>query len=265
MPEPGMPSMGVCARRFVEVNDRLSFSARASSRHRPGWLSSGMTKVEEQTFPNSPFVQSISRTTFSTAGMTLMRPDNCWDFAIIKRGDEVLILRTGLTTRPDSVEHAAGDEILAISFRASTFMPLLPGDAMLNRGLFLEKFGRADMWIGPDVREIPNFDNADVFVERLVRDGIIANNDLVQSVVDGHSKAMSERTMQRHFLRTTGLTYKRFTLIERAQKAMSLLQMGQPALDVAFALGFTDQAHLINSVKQIMGQTPGEIARQSTP
>jgi len=113
------------------------------------------------------------------------------------------------------------------------------------------------------VREIPTFENADVFVERLVRDGIVENNDIVASVVEGHPKAMSERTMQRHFLRTTGLTYKSFTLIERAQKAMSLLRMGRPAADVAFALGYADQAHLINSLKAIMGETPGQITRAS--
>jgi AraC-like DNA-binding protein len=83
----------------------------------------------------------------------------------------------------------------------------------------------------------------------------------VASVLEGAPKAMSERTMQRHFLKTTGLTYKSFTLIERAQKAAELLRLGRPALDVAFALGYADQAHMINSLKAIMGQTPGQIAR----
>ena len=66
--------------------------------------------------------------------------------------------------------------------------------------------------------------------------------------------------MQRHFLRTTGLTYKAFTQIERAQKALGLLQQGRPAADVAFALGYADQPHMIRSVKAIMGLTPGQIA-----
>ena len=70
--------------------------------------------------------------------------------------------------------------------------------------------------------------------------------------------------MQRHFLRTTGLTYKTFTQIERAQKAMALLQMGRPAADVAFALGYSDQPHLIRSLKAIMGETPGR-SSQAAP
>ena len=111
-----------------------------------------------------------------------------------------------------------------------------------------------------DVLEIPNFGNADVFAQRLLRADIVQSNDVVAAILNGHPKAMSERTLQRHFLKTSGLTYKAFTQIERAQKAMGLLQIGRPAADVAFALGFTDQAHMINSLRAIMGQTPRQIA-----
>jgi len=224
-----------------------------------------MQQIEQSRPVDSPYLESISSIRFTAPGETLMRPDGCWDIAILKRGDDVQVLRTGLTTRSVVYQHDAGDEILVISFKPSTFMPLMPGEIMRDEGVLLEKFGRCDFWIGTDVLEIPTFENADVFVERLVRDGIVENNDIVASVVEGHPKAMSERTMQRHFLRTTGLTYKSFTLIERAQKAMSLLRMGRPAAGVAFALGYADQAHMINSLKAIMGETPGQIARASAP
>ena len=222
-----------------------------------------MQQIEQSRPVDSPYLESISSLRFTAPGETLMRPDGCWDIAILKRGEDVQVLRTGLTTRSVVYQHEAGDEILVISFKPSTFMPLMPGEIMRDEGVMLEKFGGRNFWIGTDVREIPTFENADVFVERLVRDGIVENNDIVASVVEGHPKAMSERTMQRHFLRTTGLTYKSFTLIERAQKAMSLLRMGRPAADVAFALGYADQAHLINSLKAIMGETPGQITRAS--
>ncbi len=215
-----------------------------------------------QTRPvDSPLVESISSVRFTATGQTLMQPDGCWDIAIIKRGDETLVLRTGLTTRPVVYEHEAGDEQLVVTFKPHSFMPLMPGEVMRDVGVMLEKFGRGEFWIGTDVREIPTFENADVFVERLVRDGIVANNELVASVVDGQPKAMTERTMQRHFLKTTGLTYKHFTLVQRAQHAVAMLQMGRPAVDVALALGFSDQAHMINSLKVIMGQTPKQIVR----
>lgn len=220
-----------------------------------------MTYTQRQRPVDSLYLDSITELVFTEAGETLMQPDGRWDIAILKRGDEVQVLRTGLTTRAVVYEHAPGDETLVISFKPSVFMPLMPGEAMRDEGVLLEKFGRHGFWIGVDVREIPSFENADVFVEHLVRQEIVETNAVVASVLEGQPKAMSERTMQRHFLRTTGLTYKAFTQIERAQKAVSLLRMGRPAADVAFALGYADQAHMINSLRSIMGQTPGQIAR----
>jgi methylphosphotriester-DNA--protein-cysteine methyltransferase len=136
---------------------------------------------------------------------------------------------------------------------------------MRDRGVLLETFGGRRFRIGSDVLDIPDFENADVFVDRLVRKAIVEENDLVASVIDGRPKAMSERTLQRHFLRTTGLTFKRFTLIRRAERAVALLRTGRPAVDVAFDLGYADQAHLINSLRAIMGRTPSQIARSAAP
>lgn len=214
---------------------------------------------------DSPFVESIRLIQFAAAGELLMAPDGCWDIAILKRGDGVSVLRTGLTTRSVPVPHDIGDEILVVSFKPSTFMPVMPGDAMRDRGVMLETFGGRRFRIGSDVLDIPDFENADVFVERLVRNAIVESNDLVASVIDGRPKAMSERTLQRHFLHTTGLTFKRFTLIQRAQRAVALLRDGRPAAQVAVDLGYADQAHLINSLRQIMGRTPGQIARTAAP
>jgi hypothetical protein len=224
-----------------------------------------MQQIRQTRQADSPHLESISSIRFTAAGQTLMRPDGCWDIAILRRGESLQVLRTGLTTRSVTYQHDAGDEILVISFKPSSFMSLMPGERMRDEGVLLEKFGSRNFWIGTDVREIPTFENADVFVERLAREGIIESNPIVASIVEGRPKAMSERTMQRHFLKTTGLTYKSFTQIERAQKAVSLLRMGRPAADVAFALGYTDQAHMINSLKFIMGQTPGELVRTAAP
>jgi hypothetical protein len=214
---------------------------------------------------SSPVVKSVTHTTFTEQGSVQFRPDGCWDFAIMKTANGTLVLRTGLTTSTVTHHAAAGDEILAIAFRASSYMPLMPGEQMRDQGVVLPGIGRDRFWLGTEVIEIPSFDTVDSFVEKLLRRSIVEDNLLVASVVSGHPMAMSERTMQRHFLKTTGLTYKTFTQIERAQKALSLLQQGRPAADVAFALGYADQPHMIRSVKAIMGQTPKQIADSTSP
>lgn len=211
---------------------------------------------------SSPVIASVTHTTFGGDGSMLMQPDGCWDFVMMKSARGSLVLRTGLTTSAVTHAFAEGDEILSIAFKPHSFMSLMPGETMRDEGVVLPNIGQDRFWLGTDVMEIPSLDNVDRFVGKLLRNGIVEDNRLVGSVVSGHPMAMSERTMQRHFLKTTGLTYKAFTQIERAQKAMSLLQQGRPAADVAFALGYADQPHMIRSLKAIMGQTPGEIAQR---
>jgi hypothetical protein len=210
---------------------------------------------------SSPLVQRVTRTVFTGSGEALMQPDGCWDFAFIRNQHGTVALRTGLTTRTVALEHAPGDEVLTVSFRPDTFMPLMPGEQMLDEGVLLEMVGKDRFWLGSDVLEIPTAESVGDFVSRLARKDIVDSNPLVTSIVDGRPKAMTERTLQRHFLKTTGLTYKAFTQIERAQKAVALLRQGRTAADVAFALGYSDQPHMIRSLRAIMGQTPGQIAR----
>lgn len=210
---------------------------------------------------SSPHVEAVTRTRFATGGSMRMQPDGCWDVVIFRNADTTTVLRTGLTTAAVTHDYAAGDEILAIAFKPSSFMPLMPGELMRDQGVVLPLIGKDRFRLGADVLEIPTFDTVDGFVRKLVRNCIVEDNRVVASIVSGHPMAMSERTLQRHFLKTTGVTYKTFTQIERAQKALALLQQGRPAADVAFALGYADQPHMIRSVKAIMGVTPGQAAR----
>jgi hypothetical protein len=221
---------------------------------------SGMHRIVKLEGWTSPLVESVTQTTFGENGSTLMQPDGCWDFVMMKTAAGVMVLRTGLTTTAVRHEFAAGDEILAIAFKPSSYMALMPGEQMRDEGVVLPGIGPDRFWLGTDVLEIPTLETVDRFVDKLSRNGLVEDNRVVASVVSGHPMAMSERTMQRHFLKTTGLTYKAFTQIERAQKAAALLRQGRPAADVAFALGYADQPHLIRSLKAIMGQTPRQLA-----
>lgn len=213
----------------------------------------------------SPLVRSARLTVFSEYGALPFHPDGCWDFVFFRRDGKTLTLRTGLTTT--TVQHAyrAGDEMLSITFAPHAFMDLMPAEIMVNEGKALEGASPDRFCLGTDVIEIPSLETVDDFVRSLTARGLIEGNDLVAGLVQGQPRAATERTQQRHFLRTTGLTYKHFTMVERARKAAALLAMGQQAGDVAFALGYADQAHLIRSVKLVMGRTPGQIAQSGIP
>jgi len=70
---------------------------------------------------------------------------------------------------------------------------------------------------------------------------------------------LSLRSAQRHFLRSTGITYATFRQIERARYATNLLREGASIFDVVVGAGYFDQAHLTRSLKRFIGETPAKI------
>jgi methylphosphotriester-DNA--protein-cysteine methyltransferase len=67
------------------------------------------------------------------------------------------------------------------------------------------------------------------------------------------------RSAQRHFQRSTGITYATFRQIERARYATSLLREGVSIFDVVVGAGYFDQAHLTRSLRHFIGETPAKI------
>jgi hypothetical protein len=215
----------------------------------------------EQRPSDSPFVDSITHVSYARDTHDVTTPDGHWDIVIQRRGGRVLVLQTGLITKPVALDYGAGDEYLAISFKPGVFMPAMPGEAMLDRGRPLPAASARAFALDSDLLEIPTFDNAEGLVDRLVRRGLLTRDEIVEGVVEGRPRAMSPRSVQRHFLHALGLTPKQLAQIQRANAAVALLEQGRPAADVAAELGYTDQPHLTHSLKRIMGRTPGAIAR----
>jgi AraC-like DNA-binding protein len=83
-------------------------------------------------------------------------------------------------------------------------------------------------------------------------------------VIEGDVPLISRRSMQRRFLRVTGMTHARFRQIERARYAAKLLCAGSPILDVVQRANYFDQAHLTRSLKHLVGQTPTALLRKDT-
>jgi hypothetical protein len=215
----------------------------------------------EQRASDSPFVDSITRVTYGRDTHDVTTPDGHWDIVIQRRGGRVFVLQTGLITKPVALEYGAGDEYLAISFKPGVFLTGMPGELMLDRGRPLPTTSVRAFALDRDVLEIPTFENAEGMVARLARGGLLTRDEIVEGVVEGRPRAISPRSVQRHFLRALGLTPKQLAQIQRANAAVALLRGGRPAADVAAELGYSDQPHLTHSLKRIMGLTPGAIAR----
>ena len=112
---------------------------------------------------------------------------------------------------------------------------------------------------------MPTYENADTFVNRLVRAGLLVRDPLVDSVMQDDLLDLSPRALQYRFRRATGLMHKTVQQIQRARQAATLLEQGCPILDTAYQLGYFDQSHLTNSLRRYIGQTPAQISRAFQP
>jgi len=76
----------------------------------------------------------------------------------------------------------------------------------------------------------------------------------------------SQRTVERSFLKVTGLTLKQCQSMIRFEKVLEYLYEKDinsiDWLSVAFEFGFSDQPHLIRHLKESIGATPNQYAQQ---
>lgn len=176
------------------------------------------------------------------------------------KGDTYVTLR-GPETQAREVFCPPEGEWVAIRFKAGTFMPHLPIAQLLDGQDHTVTASKRHFRLNGARWEIPSFDNAETFVARLARAGLIARDPAVEAALQGDSRALSLRSAQRHFLHATGMSHAVLRQIERARHATNLLRSGVSIGDAVHEAGFFDQAHLTRSLKRLIGLTPARIAR----
>jgi len=214
---------------------------------------------------NSSFVEMIWHTHSERAGTFTSVAVSNWEMVITIFNGKTMITARGPETKASEADFLADAEFFGITFKVGSFMPHLPIKTLLDRqDATLPEASSNSFWRHGSTWELPTFENADVFVDRLIRQGILLHDPVVEAAIQGHTADMSIRSLQYRFLQATGLTQKTIEQIERARSAVSLLEQGTPVLDTAFELGYFDQAHLTNSLKRLIGKTPAQIAQKGT-
>jgi hypothetical protein len=212
---------------------------------------------------DSPFVEHVWHTQSELDDEFLGAADSRWDMMILQTDGETRFMVTGPMTRPQTLPHIAGSEWLGIRFKLGVMMPHLLASKLVDDGVELVQASGNAFWLKSAAWETPNFDNADTFVDRLMRQDLLISDQMVENVLQGYTHDWSPRSIQYHFTQSTGLTQKTIQQIERAKQAAALLECGVPILDTAFQLGYFDQAHLTNSLKRFRGQTPAQIIKDA--
>jgi hypothetical protein len=208
---------------------------------------------------DSPFVEGIWQVQAVSDGCDIVTADVSWDMLIMNQDGRTSVSIWGPMTEMAQIPHRLGQECLGIRFKLGTFMPKLSAEKMLNQGIILPEATGNAFWLDSSTWERPTYENVDTFVAWMARYGLLVRDPLVDAVLEGQPNEMSLRSVQRHFVRTTGLSPSHVRYIERARQAAALLEKGVPILDVVYDLDYSDQSHLTKSLRRLVGQTPAQI------
>ena len=211
---------------------------------------------------DSPVVERVWRSHSERSGAFLSMASCNWVMVVTRHEGRAFLTVRGPETRATPADCPADGEWVGISFKVGTFMPLLPAGVLRDRNdvTLPDASGRA-FWLNGSAWEYPGFENAETFVRRLVKAGLVATDPLVEAALRGERRPRSPRTTQRHFLGATGMTQATIRQIDRARRATDLLRNGAAIGDVVYDVGYVDQAHLTRSLKRFIGQTPAQVVR----
>jgi AraC-like DNA-binding protein len=182
-----------------------------------------------------------------------------WQIVVTTQGEVTQLTVRGPETKATIAPIPAGAEFVGIVFGLGTFMPAVPLVGLVDRAVTLPAATPSSVWFDGSRWEVPTPGNADVFVDRLVRQGLVVRDPLVAESLQAGVDGVSTRTLQRRVARATGLTRSAIRQIARAEKAVEALGGGLSPQATAAQLGYADQAHLTRSLKRLIGQTPAQV------
>jgi hypothetical protein len=187
-----------------------------------------------------------------------------WELVVSRYQGQVSVTIRGPETKATPAYCPPDAEFFGIQFKPGAFMPDLPPTLVTDRrDINLPTEADHRMWLACATWEIPDFDNADTFVHRLVRDEVLIHDPVVSAALEGTPVPYSARTVQRRVLQATGLTHNGLQQITRARYALALLKEGTSILDTVYQAGYADQPHLTRALRHFIGQTPAQIVNTS--
>lgn len=219
-------------------------------------------QIEERA-ADFPFVDKIWRARSVPSKAFISVVASHWEIVIWRQAGNTNVTVRGPETKATAMPIPVDAEFFGVQFKLGAFMPDLPIPMLVDRDLTLSLRTGNTFRFGGSAWEIPVYENVEVFLGRLARKGLIAFDPIVEEVMADRPIDLSQRSVERRVRRATGLTLGAIKQIDRAYKAIALLDAGATISDVVIEAGYADQAHLTRSLKRFMGQTPGRISQEA--
>src|SRR4051812_36637912 len=172
----------------------------------------------------SPHVERVWRTRSVDVDRMTAIASVHWELVFWWQGGVASAAVLGPETKAGPAPVPEEAEFFGISFAHGTAMPHLTPDGLVDGGVVLPQATDGSFWLKGSAWRPPGFDDAELFVRRLVREGVLARDPVATAALSEREPAVSERTVQRRVVTTTGLTRGAIRRIERARQAAVLIR-----------------------------------------
>jgi hypothetical protein len=209
---------------------------------------------------DSPYIERVWRSRSSEVDRMMSIAVSHGELVIWEQGGQVSAAVRGPESKASPAPVPEDATFFGITFGLGTSMPHIPVSRLVDGSVEIPDVTRRSLWLKGSAWHLPDYDNAEEFVRRMVREGVLDCDPIVAEVLRGASPDVSERTIQRRFVAATGLTRGAVRQIDRARQAAVLIQEGVPAHDVIDRLGYFDQPHLARSLTRFVGRTATQLS-----
>ena len=216
-----------------------------------------MSFTYEEKRSSSPYVDIVWHTEDQTDGVYVASADASWDMIFIqsKEGKRRVLL-SGPCSKTTLVPYSAGNHNFGMRFQPGVIFIDLPVTDMVNVTQPLLMPTEDTFVLQGLTWNVPTYENIDEFLTELVKRGMLSIDPVVRDVLEGRAVHMTDRSIQRHFAQTIGMSPRQVKQIESARKAVELLLQGRDLAEVSYELGYADLPHMIRMLKRFTGYTP---------
>lgn len=222
-----------------------------------------MSFTYEEKRSSSPYVDIVWHTEDQTDGVYVASADASWDMIFIqsKEGKRRVLL-SGPCSKTTLVPYSAGNRNFGLRFKPGVIFTDISVLDMVNVTQPLPMPTEDTFVLQGITWSVPTHENIDEFLTELGKREMISIDPVVRDVLEGKAVNMSDRSIQRHFSKTIGMSPRQVKQIESARKAVGLLLQGRALAEVSYELGYADLPHMIRMLKRFTGYTPMENKRR---
>ncbi|MGV9308021.1 helix-turn-helix domain-containing protein [Nonomuraea sp. NPDC004354] len=214
---------------------------------------------------DSPYIERVWRSSSDDVGRMTSVATARLDLVFWDHRGQIHVAVQGPESKASTAPVPEDATFFGIIFSLGTSMPHLPVGGLVDGSVELPDATRRSFRLKGSAWRLPDYDNAEEFVGRMAREGVLDRDPIVAAVLRDGSPEVSERTVQRRFVAATGLTRGAVRQIDRARRAAVLIQEGVPAHDVIHRLGYFDQPHLARSLARYVGRTATQLRDRDAP